>query len=452
MWEKIKLIGTRLSALFILIGVILWLTGNLHFGPVQSNVQMDSGHAESSTHTQGVNQSSVHEHGSNADISNLESAVCEHLVRTIDCDNCRYELGVVKIQPSVAKALIQTSVVDDKKLARKLKLTGQIQLDTTRTVDVVPAGSGRVERVVKQLGEEVEEGEALAVIHSADFGQAKAGFLEVQAKLELAQATVNREKELYEKEISSQADYLSALNGFKAAEANFAAAEKRLRLFGLEAKQIVAIKSEKENGNFAELVLCAPRAGTIIKQNISTGKLVENTESLFTVADLSNVWIWCDVYEKDLAILHEQLTEDKTMKAKVHVKAFEGVEFEGTVDLIGSLMDEHTRTVKVRIQAVNPEDKLKPGMFADVEISIPFEEQMTVIPRSAVLNDDGRAFVFQHLKDDLWLRRDVVLGKSQETFVEVIDGLSKGSEIVSGGAFMLKSDILREKMGAGCAD
>jgi cobalt-zinc-cadmium efflux system membrane fusion protein len=158
------------------------------------------------------------------------------------------------------------------------------------------------------------------------------------------------------------------------------------------------------------------------------------------------------VYEKDLAILHEQLAKDKTMEAKVRVKAFESVEFEGTVDLIGSLMDEHTRTVKVRIQAANPENKLKPGMFADVEISVPFEEQMTVIPRSAVLSDEGRAFVFQHLKDDLWLRRDVILGKSQDGFVEVTDGLSKGSEIVSGGAFMLKSDILREKMGAGCAD
>jgi cobalt-zinc-cadmium efflux system membrane fusion protein len=444
MWERIKIIGPKLSVLLILAGVILWLTGNLHFGTVESNFPMVSEHPGGGGHE--------HPGGGSHDTSKLESAFCEHQVRTIDCDNCRYELGVVKIQPSIAESLIQTSVVDGKKLDRKLKLTGQIQLDTTRTVDVVPTGSGRVERVVKQLGEEVEKGEVLTVIHSAEFGQAKARFLEVQAKLELAQATFSREKELYEKEVSSQADYLSAMNGLKAAEANYEAAEKRLRLFGLEAEQIATIKNEKENGNFAELVLRAPRAGTIIKQNISTGKLVEKTESLYTVADLSNVWIWCDVYEKDLAILHEQLAKEKTMEAKVYVKAFEGVEFEGTVDLIGSLMDEHTRTVKIRIQAANPENKLKPGMFADVEISVPFEEQMTVIPRSAVLSDEGRIFVFQHFKDDLWFRRDVILGKSQDGFVEVTDGLTKGSRIVSGGAFMLKSDILREKMGAGCAD
>jgi cobalt-zinc-cadmium efflux system membrane fusion protein len=310
MWEKIKLIGFVLSGLFILAVVILSLTGNLHFGAVESNLPMVSEHP-----------GGVHEHpGSDGhDTSKLESAVCEHQVRTIDCDSCRYELGVVKIQPSIAEALIQTSVVDGKKLDRKLKLTGQIQLDTTRTVDVVPTGSGRVERVVKQLGEEAEKGEVLAVIHSAVFGQAKASFLEVQAKLELARATFSREKELYEKEVSSQADYLSAMNGLKAAEANYTAAEKRLRLFGLEAEQIATIKNEKENGDFAELVLRAPRAGTIIKQNISTGKLVESTESLYTVADLSNVWIWCDVYEKDLAILHEQLAKDKTMEAKVRV-------------------------------------------------------------------------------------------------------------------------------------
>jgi cobalt-zinc-cadmium efflux system membrane fusion protein len=91
-------------------------------------------------------------------------------------------------------------------------------------------------------------------------------------------------------------------------------------------------------------------------------------------------------------------------------------------------------------------------MFADVEVSIPLQGSMTAVPGTAVLSDDGRNFVFQHWKEDLWVRRNVVVGRKQGRFVEVLSGVPKGARVVAGGAFMLKSDILREKMGAGCAD
>jgi cobalt-zinc-cadmium efflux system membrane fusion protein len=100
----------------------------------------------------------------------------------------------------------------------------------------------------------------------------------------------------------------------------------------------------------------------------------------------------------------------------------------------------------------NEERKLKPGMFAEAEISIPLKENALIVPSSAVVSDEGKSFVFQHLKDDLWMRRDVRVGKNQGGFIEILSGLPKNATIVTGGAFMLKSDILREKMGAGCAD
>ncbi len=385
-------------------------------------------------------------------LGELEKIICEHEVGIIDCDNCRFEVGVVKIDPSIAESLIKTGMVEDIERTMVLKFTGQVQLDLTKTVEVVSAGGGRVEQVSKLLGEKVEKSDILAVIHSADLGQTKADFLEVQAKLELSQATFKREKELYEKKISSEADYLNALNELKVAEASYIAADKKLHLFGLKTDQIESIADEKENGDFADLVLRAPQAGTIIKQNISAGKIVGTTESLYTIADLSNLWVWCDVYEKDLAVLHEQLAKGKSLRAVVHVKAFAANEFEGVVDMIGNLMDEHTRTVKIRVQVKNPEGKLRPGMFAEVEVMIPGDGRMTAVPRSAIMTDASENFVFQHWKDDLWARCDITVGSRQGDFVEILSGISNGATIVTGGAFMLKSDILREKMGAGCAD
>jgi len=408
-------------------------------------------HNEGEEH--GQQEHSPDEHSTKAanNLSDLERMMCEHGIRIINCDNCRFEVGVVKIDPSLA-SLIETGRIQEVDRTKVLTFTGQIQLDRTRAVEVVSTGGGRVEEVRRLIGETVQAGDVLAVIHSADLGQAKADFLEVRAKRELAEATFKREKELYEKKISSEADYLEALNAFKAAEAAYAAADKRLRLFDLSTEQIAGIKDEQENEEFADLILRAPQSGTIITQNISVGKIVDTTESLYTIAELSNLWVWCDVYEADLAVLHEQFSQTEPLAATVRVRAFEPEVFTGVVDFVGNVMDEHTRTVKMRVQLKNPEGKLRPGMFVDVQVAIRKPGRVAAVPVSAVMSDAGKHFVFEQWKNNLWVRRDVATGEKYGSLVELVDGVSTGSRIVTGGAFMLKSDILREKMGAGCAD
>lgn len=413
-----------------------------------SDTDHGSGHEEQDTHAAHDDCAASCSEGQPED---LEKVTCEHQIPIIDCDHCRYEVGVVKITDSVSNALIQTGLVEDIERKTVLKFTGQVQLDRTRTVDVVPTASGRVEQVSKLLGERVDKGDVLAVIHSADLGQVKADFLEVQANLDLTQATFKREKELYEEKITSQADYLKALNELKAVQAAYAAADRRLRLFGLGTEHIAGIKDEKENGAFASLILRAPQAGTIIAQNISVGAMVETTESLFTITDLSNLWVWCDIYEKDLAALHEPFEKGQSLNAVVQVSAFAESAFVGEVDLVGNLMDENTRTVKMRVQVKNPEKTLRPGMFAELAVMIPGEGHITAVPRNAVMSDAGNFFVFRHLKDDLWIRSDVIPGHSQGGFVEILKGVSAADRIITSGTFMLKSEVLKEKMGAGCA-
>jgi cobalt-zinc-cadmium efflux system membrane fusion protein len=397
-------------------------------------------------HTEAINDN----HGDES--VDVENQICEHDIRIIDCDECRYEAGVVKVEPSIAESLIETGTVEDVNRTMTLQLTGQVQLDSTKAVEVVSTGSGRVEEVKRLLGEKVKKGDVLATIHSADLGQAKADFLEIQARSELAQATFRREKGLYEQKITSEADYLDALNDLKSAEASLAAADRRLRLFGLGSEQIKGVKDEKENKEFANLILRAPQDGTILSQNISLGKMVDTTGSLYTIAELSNLWVWCDVYEKELAALLEQFDAGNSLAAKVQVKAFPSTAFDGVVDFVGNLMDEHTRTVKVRVQVKNPEMKLRPGMFADVVVAIPLPERMLAVPQTAIMSDAGKDFVFEQWKNDMWIRRDVTAGDKYGSLVEILGGIPKGATIATGGAFMLKSDILREKMGAGCAD
>ncbi len=469
----------------------------------------------------------------------LGRAKCEHGVAKIDCNNCRFEVGAVKVEPDVAKALLKPAKVQQQELATALRLTGQVQLDETRVVDVAPPATGRVVRVSAVLGQAVKEGDVLAVVHSAEFGVAKATYLDAWTKLDLArreqerQATLGaalekalahlanehglpgkcdplkgtclpqtplgewrskllgaaaklrlarsvygREKGLVEKQVTSRAEFEQAEHELQAAQAEYVALvdeaqlglrlenvraenatrqaeialtapEQQLHIFGLDEKAVEALRTAKHNGGFAELQVRAPRAGTILARAAAEGKFVEAKEGLFTLGDLSNLWVWCNVYERDLGPLHAALAEGKPPHACVRVAAFGESEFCGVIDLIGNAVDEHTRTVKVRVQVDNALGKLKPGMFATVEVKFASGKQAALVPREAVLSDEGKQFVFQETKDGLWLRRDVVTGRSQGRLVEIVSGLDADATVAAGGAFMLKSDVLRGKMGAG---
>ena len=181
------------------------------------------------------------------------------------------------------------------------------------------------------------------------------------------------------------------------------------------------------------------------------GELVKPDESIVTVGDVSSVWVWADLHEDQLGrVLDAQ--RDGKLRAEIAVKAFPDASFPGAVDFVGPTMDERTRTVKVRVAAANPEAKLRAGMFATVRIFLPGQEEALAVPRAAVLSDEGRSFVFVHHQGDYWVRRPVEPGRKWLDWVEVKAGLAGAETLAADGAFLLKSDVLRSKMGAGCAD
>ncbi|MBK6901050.1 MAG: efflux RND transporter periplasmic adaptor subunit [bacterium] len=172
---------------------------------------------------------------------------------------------------------------------------------------------------------------------------------------------------------------------------------------------------------------------------------------LLTIGDRATVWVWADLYEGDLAAV-TRAQANSELAAAVAVGAYPGESFAGTVDLVSPSMDESSRTVKVRVEVPNPDGRLLAGMFADVTIFLPGTATALAVPTAAVLSDEGREFVFVHHHDDYYVRRPVVTGRAAAGWVEVLSGLSPAQTVVAEGAFLLKSDVLRAKMGAGCAD
>ena len=194
----------------------------------------------------------------------------------------------------------------------------------------------------------------------------------------------------------------------------------------------------------------SPLAGKVVEKHVAIGELVTPERNMFTVADLEHVWIWIDVYERNLRQVH--LEDD----VEVEVDAFPGELFRGKVSYISDQVDPDTRTVRARIDAFNPDKMLRPGMFASVRLTDPHRvagataaAESIVIPQEAAQRDGDRFIVFVKLEENRFERREVTLGQKALGLVEVEHGLSLGESVAVTGTFLLKSEASKEQMGAG---
>ncbi len=372
-------------------------------------------------------------------LQELFEATCEHDKKTFECDECRYQVGVVRVPPAVVQGSLVTTVkAERKKVAVPVVLTGEVRFDERRVAHVSTQVEGVIKQVGVALGDRVRAGQPLMEIESVAIGDAQAAYLEAQGMLDLARRNFDRVSELRKETITSEKEFLQARQELDAAEIRARGALDKLSRLG-------------SDGARGRLVLRSPIDGSVLLMHAVSGEVARTEESLLTVGDNSTVWVWADLYERDIAAVTSGQASGP-LAAAIAVKAYPGVELPGTVDLVSPAMDESSRTVKVRVVAPNPDRRLLAGMFATVKVFLPGTDETLAVPRAAVLEDEGRPFVFVHHHDEYYVRRPVTVGRAWAGLVEIRKGLEPSQTIVADGAFLLKSDVLRSKMGAGCAD
>ncbi len=373
-------------------------------------------------------------------VEELFRAACEHGKKTFECDICRYEVGVVRVPASLFEGgLVKTAQAEPRKVDVPVTLTGEVRFDERRVGHVSSQVEGIVRKVHVALGDAVKAGQPLVNIESVVVGEAQSTYLEAQAMLDIARRNFARATELRKENISSEKEYLAAKQEFEAAQIRAQGARGKLSRLGTG------------GGSKGSVVLRAPMDGSVLVMHAVSGEVAKTDQSLITVGDNTTVWVWADLYERDIATVKAAEASGK-LAAAVSVKAYPGVEFPGTVDLVSPAMDESSRTVKVRVEVKNADRRLLGGMFASVKIFLPGTDETLAVPKSAVLEDEGRAFVFVHHHDDYYVRRPVVKGRAWAGWLEIKQGLKQADTVVADGAFLMKSDVLRSKMGAGCAD
>ncbi len=401
-----------------------------------------------------------HDQGSRAALSleELESVQCEHNVPTYQCAECRYEVGVVKVDASMLKqehgdGLVRTQTATKTNVTVVLPATGEVALNENAAVHISPRIAGIIEFVSVDVGARVKAGDTLLTLASVELGKALADYERNRTLSDLTESVLARETKLRDEKVGSEQDMIDARMTFEQHRTDLKASEQMLHVLGLTDEDLAATREPAHGAGTGRLPVRAPIAGMIIEKHAVPGEMAEAGKDLMLLADLTTVWVWANIQSRDLAPLL-QAEKRGSVAVAITVSAFPNRQFEGVLDYIGATMNEETRTIKMRAMVKNPDLELRPGMFCDVSIAIgngPAEEVLAV-PRAALMTDEGKSFIFVHWKDDFFVRRDVRRGRDFLDVVEIIEGLQAAETVVTDGAFLLKSDVLREKMGAGCAD
>lgn len=387
----------------------------------------------------------------------LFTATCEHKIPQYTCDECRYELGLVKLDPSLINApgkksgLIKILPVTKQNAQSLLPLNGEIGLNDTALTHVSPRVAGTVRTIKTALGKSVKKGDVLFEIESPELGLAIGTYRKNKMLAALALKNLEREKSLVAQKLSPESDMVDAQMKYDEYRVELESAGNALAVMGLDAKAISALTADGQAGKPSVLPVYAPQSGTVIEKHFNLGETVERGKDVLAVADLSSVWVWLGVYEHDLPDL-TSAAKSGALRVQVRVSSLPDRTFEGQIDLIGSTMDEDTRTVKIRAVLSNADGLLRPGMFCSANVVFETPERVIAVPKGALMSDEGKYFVFRTVRDGFALRTDVEPGRTFADSVEIKSGLKEGVQIVTEGAFVLKSDVLRAKMGAGCAD
>jgi len=317
---------------------------------------------------------------------------------------------------------LTVEAVAEKKIQRMLVLPAVVEADPARLVKVLPPLAGRITQLKVQLGQPVESGQALAVLESSDLRTAYADYDRAKLLLGLATKTRDRLRGLGKAGGVAEKDIQQAETDFLTAEAEFQRAEARLNQIGAAA----------DTANTSRvLTISSPISGSVIDLAVAPGTFWNDPNApLMTVADLTTVWVTANVPEKDIALVA------KDQRVDVSFVAYPGEVFEGHVLFVSQVLDPDTRRAKVRIAFPNPEDRLKPAMFANVTFFTP-AQTMPVVPTTALVlkRDSNRIFV--EVAPWTFEPRLVKTGFQQSDQIVIQEGLKVGDRIVAKGGVLL---------------
>lgn len=328
----------------------------------------------------------------------------------------------VTVDPNIVTVqhpeLFKLAQVETRALPNVLNVNGSVSPDVARTIHVTSQGSGRVTDLRAKLGDRVQKGQVLLSIYSADLATAFSDYQKALADERLTKRALDRAQLLYSHGALAQKDVEVAQDAEDKATVDVQNTNHRVKLLGGDPDHPSTI-----------IELRAPVPGTIVEQNVAGFegvKSLDNSPNLFTIADLSQVWVVCDVYENDLGEVH--LGDS----SEIRLNAFPDRVFQGKIADISRVLDPSTRSAKVRIVLSNPDGIFRPGMFAVATFRSRKLQERLLVPATAVMRLQDKDWVFRKEAGNRFRRLEVhALGTTPDGMQEISDGVKAGDQVVA---------------------
>jgi membrane fusion protein, heavy metal efflux system len=316
-----------------------------------------------------------------------------------------------------------------------------VQPNQRNMAEITALVRGRVVEVYGELGQEVKANAPLAILYSSELGLAQSAYLKAKAKLHVAEQAFNRAQFLLQEQVIGEAELQRRQAELLSNQAEANESHDRLKLLGMNDEEFRRLESSRKIRSVVPIV--APFAGRIIGRKLTRGEVVETTENLFVIADLSEVWVLANIPEKDISFVHS-IHASGGSQAEVRINAYPKEVFKGTIAYVGDVLDPVTRTMQIRLELPNLDGRLKPEMFATIRLFSETQTDRLAVPEAALQRDQGRTYVFVQRSANEYELRDVHVGDSNGTLISILDGLNEGEPVVTHGAFVLKSEFLKK--------
>jgi cobalt-zinc-cadmium efflux system membrane fusion protein len=331
--------------------------------------------------------------------------------------------------PQDQMAHVQIVTVQPTTLTRTLRLTGTVAFNGFDTTPVITQVSGRVTRIVATPGQKVRRGEPLLYLASPDYSQLLSAYLKAKDAYHLADLNYRRSKDLYDHHAMAERDLQAAESARTQAQADLGSSEQALRVVGINNPEAMVGKPVS-----AEVPITAPIAGEAVERLVAPGQVVQaGTTQVFTISNMSTVWVLANVYQKDLPYV--RVGDPST----ITTDAYPGEVFRGKISYVAAALDPNTRTLQARIDVANPQEKLKKDMYVVAEVKAGTVPNALAVPSAAVLRDaENQPFVYALTANNQFARRPVTIGESTEGKIQVTSGIAPGDRIVGDGSLFLQ--------------
>lgn len=344
----------------------------------------------------------------------------------------KVEIAAVKDSPLISDSLAQIIKIDTVKneyIEDQLSLSGEVSYDDNKVIKIFPNASGQVESVNVSLGDKVKRGQTLAVIRSADIAGNYADLSTVNSDAAIAEKEYKNAEQLYKSGISSEKDFIQAKLEYDKAMNAVKKVQMQIEINGGG--------KTKAGGSY---IITAPRNGFIVEKNINAGSFIrnDNSQNIFTISDMQDVWVWANVFETDIQKIKEG------QPAEVTTLAYPDKIFYGKVDQVNTVLDPMSKAMKIKIVLPNTNLLLKPEMFTNIILDEKESQKALEIPSTAIISDGGKNYVVIY-KDRYHLKaQEVNVLKVSGTKTYITDGVNEGYLVISKNQILIYNSLTEE--------